>query len=67
MLAALDTVPYWMVSIASLTGTVVSWEPTKRAYKGTASAADWALVTGSTVLSAYSLYRTYSAWKEMNP
>lgn len=67
MLAALATVPYWVVSVASLTGTVVSWQPTKRAYKGTASAGDWALVAGSTLLTAYSFYRSYSAWKEMTP
>lgn len=67
MLATLDTVPYWLVSAASLAGTVVSWQPTKRVYKGTASAGDWALVSGSTLLTAYSLYRTYSAWKEMHP
>lgn len=63
MLAALDTVPYWVVSASSLAGTVVSWHPTKRAYKGTASTGDWALVAGSTLLTAYSFYRTYSAWK----
>jgi hypothetical protein len=45
----------------------VSWQPTKRAYKGTASAGDWALVAGSTLLTAYSFYRSYSAWKEMTP
>lgn len=67
MLATLDAVPYWMVSVASLAGTVVSWNPTKRAYKGTATTGDWALVVGSTLLSTYSFYRTYSAWKEMHP
>lgn len=67
MLATLDTIPYWVVSVASLTGTAVSWGPTKRVYKGTASTRDWALVMGSTLLSTYSLYRTYSAWKEMRP
>jgi len=67
VLATLDTIPYWVVSVASLAGTVVSWEPTKRVYRGTASKGDWALVVGSSVLSAYSLYRSYSAWKEMHP
>ena len=64
MLKSLDTLPYWIVSAASLVGTVVSWEPTKRAYRGTATPRDWALVSGSTLLSAYSLYRAYGAWKE---
>ena len=64
MLTSLNTIPYWAVSAASLVGTVVSWEPTKRAYKGTATTRDWVLVSGSTLLSAYSLYRAYGSWKE---
>jgi hypothetical protein len=66
-MSLLARIPYWAVSASSILGTVVTWNPTKRAYAGDAGVLDWTLVFASLVLTVYSFYRAYLKWRPSEP
>jgi hypothetical protein len=61
LLETLDATPYWMVSVASLVGTYLTWDASKRLVSGGKTTMPEKLaVVASTALSAYSIYRFFT-------
>ena len=60
VLETLDETPYWLVSVASILGTVVTWDASKRLLKGgKTTTGEKVAVVASSALSIYSVYRFF--------
>ncbi|NCX99939.1 MAG: hypothetical protein EBX35_15535 [Planctomycetia bacterium] len=60
LMETLDATPYWMVSVASLVGTYLTWDASKRLLGGGKTTTPEKLaVAASTALSVYSIYRFF--------
>jgi hypothetical protein len=60
-LETLDATPYWMVSVASLVGTYLTWDASKRLIAGKKTTMSEKLaVAASGALSVYSIYRFFA-------
>lgn len=60
VLETLDGTPYWLVSVASILGSILTWDASKRLLKGgKTSMGEKVAVGASTALSAYSIYRFF--------